>query len=131
MNEQLLVVGDVHGCFYTFQMMIAEHWRVLEEVLVQVGDLIDLGNYSPDCVATARSRASRFPGRADFLKGNHEFERALCLRISTTGRILELIRIPYCRQRLYWHSRISHAVRGPCSLAPFSSFCMTCSPCLC
>ena len=77
MNEQLLVVGDVHGCFYTFQLMIAKHWRVNEEVLVQVGDLIDRGNYSPECVATARSLASRFPGRAVFLKGNHEFECAL------------------------------------------------------
>jgi serine/threonine protein phosphatase 1 len=77
MAEQLLVVGDVHGCYQTFRTLIAQHWRPQDEILVQVGDLIDRGNYSPECVATARSLNERFPSRAIFLKGNHEFECVL------------------------------------------------------
>ncbi|MFN4770149.1 MAG: metallophosphoesterase family protein [Candidatus Kapaibacterium sp.] len=77
MAEQLLVVGDVHGCYQTFRTLIAQHWRPQDEVMVQVGDLIDRGNYSPECVATARSLNERFPNKAIFLKGNHEFECVL------------------------------------------------------
>ena len=77
MADQVLVIGDVHGCYHTFRTLIAQHWRPQDEVLVQLGDLLDRGNYSPECVATARSLNERFPERALFLKGNHEFECVL------------------------------------------------------
>jgi hypothetical protein len=53
--NRILVVGDVHGCYYTFRSLIAQYWRLpQDEILVQLGDLIDRGNYSPECAATAR-----------------------------------------------------------------------------
>lgn len=66
------VIGDVHGCFNTFKKMIHEHWDQENEVLVQVGDLIDRGRYAPQTVQLARQLADEFPGRAHFIKGNHE-----------------------------------------------------------
>lgn len=66
------VVGDIHGCFYTFKKLIDEHWDPEKEVLVQVGDLVDRGKHAPQTVQLARQLAADFPGRAHFLKGNHE-----------------------------------------------------------
>ena len=76
-DSQLLIIGDVHGCFHTFRELMQLHWRPQEEVLVQLGDIIDRGNYTPECVAVARTLQSRFADRVVFLKGNHEFEAAL------------------------------------------------------
>lgn len=68
--KKLFVVGDVHGCFHTFKQLLQEHWQPQKELLVQVGDLINKGNYSPQTVAYAR-KLQREHG-AIFLRGNHE-----------------------------------------------------------
>lgn len=74
LEAQILVIGDVHGCFHTFREIVSEYWRPREEHLVQLGDLIDRGNYSPHCVALARNLQERYSDRTHFVKGNHEFE---------------------------------------------------------
>jgi serine/threonine protein phosphatase 1 len=66
------VIGDVHGCFYTFKKLVEDNWDRNNEVLVQVGDLVDRGKHSPQTVQFARQLADRFPQQAYFLKGNHE-----------------------------------------------------------
>ncbi|MDN7240808.1 metallophosphoesterase family protein [Planococcus sp. N028] len=66
------VIGDVHGCFYTFDKMIQEHWDRENEVLIQVGDLVDRGKHAPQSIQLARQLEQDFPGLAYFLKGNHE-----------------------------------------------------------
>jgi serine/threonine protein phosphatase 1 len=67
----IFIVGDVHGCFHTFEQLL-QHWQPEQELLVQTGDLMDRGNFSPECVSLAIDLEKRFPGRAVFLKGNHE-----------------------------------------------------------
>ena len=69
----VFVVGDVHGCFGTFRELL-RHWQPATERLVQVGDLVDRGRYSPECVALAVALEVRHPGRTVFLRGNHEHE---------------------------------------------------------
>ena len=76
-HHQFLIVGDVHGCFHTFRELVQQYWRANDEILIQVGDLIDRGNFSPETVAMARTLEERFSGRVVFLKGNHEFEAVL------------------------------------------------------
>ncbi|TWT09347.1 metallophosphoesterase family protein [Planomicrobium sp. CPCC 101079] len=66
------VIGDIHGCFYTFKKLVEEHWDREKEMLVQVGDLVDRGKHVPQTVQFARQLASDFPERAYFIKGNHE-----------------------------------------------------------
>ncbi|WKA53055.1 metallophosphoesterase family protein [Planococcus shixiaomingii] len=66
------VIGDVHGCFYTFDKMIQEHWDRENEVLIQVGDLVDRGKHAPQSIQLARQLEQDFPEQAYFLKGNHE-----------------------------------------------------------
>ncbi|QDA61343.1 metallophosphoesterase family protein [Hymenobacter jejuensis] len=68
----LFVIGDVHGCYHTF-MKLLQQWKPDEEILIQVGDLVDRGNYVPGTVAAAIALDLQHPGKAFFLKGNHEY----------------------------------------------------------
>ncbi|AWW30196.1 serine/threonine protein phosphatase [Echinicola strongylocentroti] len=68
---QLFIIGDVHGCYHTFQQLL-EHWNPAKERLIQVGDLIDRGNYSVEVLQLAQSLHKKHQGDAVFLRGNHE-----------------------------------------------------------
>ena len=70
---RFFVVGDVHGCYYTFRTMLGE-WDQENEMLIQLGDLVDRGKNSPQMVAHARMLREENPTRVRFLKGNHEHE---------------------------------------------------------
>ena len=69
----LFVIGDVHGCYETFLKMI-EYWDKETEILIQLGDLIDRGNSSPEVVKLVRQLKEEYLDRAVFIKGNHEYE---------------------------------------------------------
>ena len=66
------VLADVHGCLHTFRELLT-HWRPAEETLVQLGDLVDRGNYSPEVVELCRQLSQDFPEKTVFLKGNHDW----------------------------------------------------------
>jgi serine/threonine protein phosphatase 1 len=68
---KLFVVGDVHGCYHTFQELL-QQWRPEEELLVQLGDLMDRGNFAPECVGLCMELNEKYPTQTVFLKGNHE-----------------------------------------------------------
>jgi serine/threonine protein phosphatase 1 len=72
----LFVVGDVHGCFHTFSALLRQ-WNPEQERLIQVGDLVDRGRYSLECVELARELEAQHPGKTVFLLGNHEYEMLL------------------------------------------------------
>ncbi len=67
----LFVIGDVHGCFDTFTELLT-HWQPETERLIQVGDLVDRGNFVPQTVELARGLSEQYGEQAIFLKGNHE-----------------------------------------------------------
>ena len=69
----ILIIGDVHGCFYTFQSILEKYW-LDNEILIQLGDLIDRGKFSGETVQFAQSLKTNHKDRAFFLKGNHEIE---------------------------------------------------------
>ena len=66
------VIADVHGCLHTLKELLT-HWRPAEEILVQLGDLVDRGNYSPETVALCRQLSQDFPDQTVFLQGNHDW----------------------------------------------------------
>jgi serine/threonine protein phosphatase 1 len=70
-ESNVFIIGDVHGCLATFEELLS-YWQPATERLVQVGDLVDRGRFSPECVALAISLEVRYPGQTVFLKGNHE-----------------------------------------------------------
>lgn len=67
----LFIVGDVHGCLNTF-IKLLEKWNPREEILIQLGDLVDRGNHSPAVLRLAFELEQNFRAETVFLKGNHE-----------------------------------------------------------
>jgi len=66
------IIGDVHGCLRTFQELIDSHWDRDREVLVQLGDLIDRGAYSPQTFLYCMELEKTHAKKTIFLRGNHE-----------------------------------------------------------
>jgi serine/threonine protein phosphatase 1 len=67
----VFIIGDVHGCYHTF-LALLEFWSKEEERLIQIGDLIDRGSYSPKVLQHAMILSEKYPNQTSFLKGNHE-----------------------------------------------------------
>lgn len=67
----LFIIGDVHGCFYTLQELL-QYWQPQEEILIQLGDLVDRGNFAPEAVSLALQLNETYPRQTIFLRGNHE-----------------------------------------------------------
>jgi serine/threonine protein phosphatase 1 len=70
----ILVIGDVHGCYYTLKKLIDDNWDYKRDMLIQLGDIIDRGNFTPETVRYCMELKEKYDDRAVFLKGNHEFE---------------------------------------------------------
>jgi len=70
----LLVIGDVHGSYKTLKKLLDENWDKENEILIQVGDLIDRGNFSPQTIQYCKELKNKYPEKVVFIKGNHEFE---------------------------------------------------------
>jgi serine/threonine protein phosphatase 1 len=69
----VLVIGDVHGCYHTFKKLIEAHWNPQRAFLVQVGDLIQKGPFSLRTFQYAKKLKKAYPYHTFFLKGNHEY----------------------------------------------------------
>lgn len=67
----LFIVGDVHGCFHTFNELL-KRWNPATDHLIQVGDLVDRGAHIPATVELARQLSEAHPDSVTFLMGNHE-----------------------------------------------------------
>ncbi len=72
MPETLLIIGDVHGCFYTFRSLVETCWQPETMHLIQLGDLTDRGKFVPETIEFARQLEEKHPENITFLKGNHE-----------------------------------------------------------
>lgn len=69
------VIADVHGCLHTLRKLLT-HWQPAEEILVQLGDLVDRGNFSPETVELCRQLSYDYPEQTIFLQGNHDWGMA-------------------------------------------------------
>lgn len=68
----ILVVGDVHGCYHTLKKLIEQNWDSETEYLIQLGDLINKGPNSVKCLRFYKKLQKRFPDQVILLRGNHE-----------------------------------------------------------
>jgi serine/threonine protein phosphatase 1 len=57
-----------------FRELLGKFWNYKKEILIQVGNLIDRGKFSPNTVEYCKKLSSELPNNTIFLKGNHEFE---------------------------------------------------------
>lgn len=71
-TANLFLIGDVHGCYNTFEKVISS-WNPENEILIQVGDLIDRGNFSRSVIQFCKKLEANHPGRTIFIMGNHEW----------------------------------------------------------
>ena len=71
-DKNLFIVGDVHGCYHTFNKLIS-HWNPENEILIQVGDLIDRGNFTRQVISLCKNLKNNHPKDSFFLMGNHEW----------------------------------------------------------
>lgn len=67
----LFIIGDVHGCLYTY-LKLMEHWDPKTDIMIQLGDLIDRGKHSSQCIKLAFELQNTFKDQTVFLRGNHE-----------------------------------------------------------
>lgn len=69
---KLLIIGDVHGCYYSLKALINRYWDAETTHLIQLGDLINKGPHSGCCVRYWQELEQRYPERVTLLRGNHE-----------------------------------------------------------
>lgn len=68
----VLVVGDVHGCYYTLKSLIKTHWKPEQDQLVMVGDYINKGPFSAKAFHYLLKKRREYPTQVFLLRGNHE-----------------------------------------------------------
>lgn len=68
----VLVIGDVHGCYYTLRQLLKMHWNPDTTQLVQVGDLVNKGLHTGKCIRYWKKLETRHPGKVFLIRGNHE-----------------------------------------------------------
>lgn len=69
---ELMVVGDVHGCYHSLRHLVDEYWDPARAVLVQLGDLINKGPHSAQTLQYWMALQKDHPGQVHLLRGNHE-----------------------------------------------------------
>lgn len=70
----LLVIGDVHGCYHTLRDLVENHWDPETTILIQLGDLVNKGPHSSKCIKYWLSLEEQHAGKVFLLKGNHELK---------------------------------------------------------
>ncbi|WP_417612720.1 metallophosphoesterase family protein [Owenweeksia hongkongensis] len=68
----LLVIGDVHGCYHTLKQLVEEHWDVENELLIQLGDMVNKGSHSIECIKYWQQLQAEHGDYVVMLRGNHE-----------------------------------------------------------
>nr|WP_294897513.1 metallophosphoesterase family protein [uncultured Pedobacter sp.] len=68
--KSFFIVGDVHGCFYTLQLLL-KTWDPKSQQLIFVGDIIDNGKHSPQVAELISNLQKEHPDTI-VIRGNHE-----------------------------------------------------------
>ncbi len=68
----VLVIGDVHACYYTLKKLVQEHWQPEEDLLVFVGDLLNKGAHSVKTWRYWLKLSAKYPNKVILIRGNHE-----------------------------------------------------------
>lgn len=69
----IVIIGDVHGCYKTFKALVEKAWNPKEDILIQIGDLINKGPDSFSCIKYLRKLQEKYPGQVFYIMGNHEY----------------------------------------------------------
>jgi diadenosine tetraphosphatase ApaH/serine/threonine PP2A family protein phosphatase len=67
----VVIVGDIHGNFHDLQRIL-HHFGPTASYLF-LGDYVDRGEFSIECITLLLTLAVKFPDQVFMLRGNHEF----------------------------------------------------------
>lgn len=67
-----LIIGDIHGCFYTLENLISNYWVKEKQQLLFLGDYVNKGNYSLAVLAFLIELRQNYGDQVILLKGNNE-----------------------------------------------------------
>ena len=71
-NEPVVVVGDIHGQYYDLVHLIEKAGDPSVLNYVFLGDYVDRGIYSLECIILLLAMKIQHPTRIHMLRGNHE-----------------------------------------------------------
>ena len=75
--KRILAVGDIHGMYDKLIALIEQvQFSPVEDLLIFLGDYIDRGPKSLECLDYVMNLQQQYPERVVCLKGNHE---AMCV----------------------------------------------------
>lgn len=72
-DGDVIVIGDIHGSLHDL-LRIIDYIDINQYKAVFLGDYVDRGNFSLECVTLLFSLAILFPNNYYLLRGNHEFD---------------------------------------------------------
>ena len=85
-NDDLVVVGDIHGSFHDL-LRILKFIVQTESKVLFLGDYVDRGNFSLECITLLFALKVMYPDMVYLLRGNHEFDQ-ICSQYGFKNEIL-------------------------------------------
>jgi serine/threonine-protein phosphatase 2B catalytic subunit len=71
-SDDVCFVGDIHGQFFDLHHFLQSEGQIGEMHYVFLGDYVDRGHYSVECIALLYALKVCFPKKITLLRGNHE-----------------------------------------------------------
>lgn len=91
-DGDVVVVGDIHGSLHDL-LRILNYINVNQYKILFLGDYVDRGSFSLECISLLFSLKILFPDQYFLLRGNHEFD-AVCAQYGFRKEIA-----PFCIQK--------------------------------
>ncbi len=67
------IVGDIHGCYFTFRELLDKFWNPEEEKLILLGDFVNKGKHTFAVIEFLMKLQKKQKNNLIILKGNNEY----------------------------------------------------------
>ena len=67
------IIGDIHGCYFTFNDLLDNHWDRKDEKIIVLGDFVNKGKHTFAVIELLMILKKKLGDQLVILKGNNEF----------------------------------------------------------